>query len=176
MLDCAQVPHVSSPPPPSQGFGSRRGPVRALARLWESWATRSLAMGAVATALDILVLLLCVKALLLPNPVGAMIGVVAGSIWTFFANRYIAFRDHDPNLAPQAAKFALATFGSMWVHAGAVWLLADRLGLNVVLAKLLADIAIFSVGQLVLLRYVVFPRRKPEALVPVPERLPEIAG
>lgn len=134
-----------------------------MSRLWGSWATRSLSMGAIATALDIAVLLVCVKLFGLANPVGAMIGVVAGAVWTFFANRYIAFRDHEPKLAPQALKFGLATFGSMWIHAGAVWLLADRLGLNVVVAKLLADIAVFSVGQLLLLRYVVFPKKKPAA-------------
>ena len=130
-------------------------------------------MGAIATVLDILVLLLCVKVFALANPVGAMIGVIAGAIWTFFANRYIAFRDHDPKLAPQALKFGIATFGSMWVHAGVVWLLADRLGLNVVLAKLLADIAVFSVGQLLLLRYVVFPKKKEPT--PDADELPEAA-
>lgn len=125
---------------------------------WHSWATRSLALGGVATVLDVCVLLTAVKVLKLPNPVGAMCGVCVGATFTFFANKYFAFRDHHPNLAPQALKFALATGGAMLVHAGVVWELADHLHVNVVLAKLLADIAVFSVGQLFLLRYLVFPK------------------
>ena len=39
---------------------------------WHSWTTRSLAVGGVATALDVLILLVCVKSFHLPNPVGAI--------------------------------------------------------------------------------------------------------
>src|SRR4051794_40876023 len=121
--------------------------LKTLRRLWDSWATRSLAMGGLATVLDVLVLLLCVDGFRLPNPVAAMIGVTVGATFTFFANRHFAFRDHKPDLAPQALKFAIATGGSMFVHAGVVWLLADHFHLHVVIAKLAADVMIFSVGQ-----------------------------
>lgn len=136
---------------------------------WHSWATRSLAVGAVATVLDIAVLLVCVKALSWPNPAGAMVGVLFGSIFTFFANRHFAFRDHNPNLAPQAAKFALATAAGMLAHAQFVYVFADRLGLHVVLAKLGADLIVFTIGQILLLRYFVFPKKKKVAVTPALE-------
>jgi hypothetical protein len=44
--------------------------------------------------------------------------------------------------------------------------LADRLGVPVVLAKLVSDVCVFTFGQLLLLRFFVFPaRRKLEAMV-----------
>lgn len=136
----------------------------ALARwAWHSWATRSLAVGAVATALDVVILLVCVKLFLLPNPVGAMIGVLFGSTFTFFANKYFAFRDHNPGVAPQAAKFVVATAIGMMFHAQFVYFFADRLGLPVVLAKFGADILVFTVGQMLVLRYLIFPKKKASA-------------
>lgn len=116
-------------------------------------------MGAMATALDVMVLLFCVERLRWSNPAGAMAGVAVGAAFAFFANRHFAFRDHHPQLVPQAAKFIAATAMAMVVHALFVWCLADKLGIPVVIAKLIADVAVFSVGQLLVLRYLVFPKR-----------------
>lgn len=135
-------------------------------RFWrwalQSWATRSLAVGAVATAVDIGVLLLCVEVFHFPKPAGAMVGVSVGSTLTFFANRHFAFRDHEPEIAPQALKFLLATAGGMVAHAGCVWFFTDRLAVPLVIAKMMADVCVFTFGQLLVLRYVVFPARRPE--------------
>jgi putative flippase GtrA len=133
---------------------------RLLRWVWESWATRSMAVGGVGALLDIGVLLVCVHAFGLPNPLGAMVGVAVGCTFAFFANRHFAFRDHTPEIAPQALKYALSTAGAMLIHASLVWLLADRWGLPVVLAKVIADFLVFTVGQLLVMRYVVFPKRK----------------
>jgi len=116
-------------------------------------------VGAMATALDVMVLLFCVQRLRWSNPAGAMAGVAVGAAFAFFANRHFAFRDHHPQLVPQAAKFIAATAMAMVVHALFVWCLADKLGIPVVIAKLIADVAVFSVGQLLVLRYLVFPKR-----------------
>lgn len=134
-------------------------------KAYQSWATRSLAIGAVATLVDLGVLLLCVRILHFRNPVAAMCGVVTGAVLTFIANRHFAFRDNTPDIAPQALKFVLATGVAMLVHASFVWFFADHLHVPVVVAKLLADIIVFSVGQLLVLRYLVFPQKKakPEA-------------
>jgi putative flippase GtrA len=120
----------------------------------------ALAIEGVAAGLDILTLVICVYGFAVPNPVAAMAGVVVGGIFAFFANRRFAFRDHKPELAPQAIKFAISTGGAMLIHAGLVWLLANRWGSPVVIAKLAADVAVFSIGQLFVLRYLVFPKRK----------------
>lgn len=137
--------------------------VRLLTRLWRSWATRSLAVGGVATALDVLTLLACVKLARLPTPLAAMCGVVVGAVWAFFANRRFAFQDSAGRLGPQALRYGVATGVAMLVHAALVGWLADRVGVPVVLAKLGADVAVFTVGQLLLLRYVVFPKGAPAA-------------
>ncbi len=142
------------------GARSKRATILGWAkRAYDSWATRSLAVGAIATAIDILILLVCVRRLGLSNPEGAMCGVAVGATFAFFANRHFAFRDHTPQLAPQAAKFIASTGVAMLIHAAFVWFLADRLGTPVVIAKLIADVAVFSVGQLLVLRYLVFPSR-----------------
>lgn len=144
-----------------------RGLVALAKWAWHSWATRSLAVGAAATAIDVCVLLVCVTLFRMPNPLGAMVGVLFGSTFTFFANKFFAFRDHNPKLAPQAAKFVLATSVGMLIHAQFVYLFADKLGFNVVLAKFGADILVFSVGQMLVLRYFIFPKKQP--LEPEPE-------
>jgi putative flippase GtrA len=114
-------------------------------------------VGAVATLLDLTVLLMLVKGLRLPNPLAAMAGVAVGATFSFFANRQLAFTDRSAELAPQALKFAWATALGMGAHGVVVYQLADRLGMPVVLAKLAADVVVFSVGQLLVLRYLVFP-------------------
>ncbi|HVE83758.1 MAG TPA: GtrA family protein [Myxococcales bacterium] len=146
---------VEAPP----GAGPIARAARLVRRAWASWATRSLAMGAIATTLDVVTLLVAVKLLHWPNPVGAMAGVVVGGTFTFIANRLVAFTDARGTLRAQLVKFVLSTGSAMVVHAGLVYALADRLGVPVVAAKLAADVAVFSVGQMLMLRYVVFPRR-----------------
>ena len=131
-----------------------------LSRLARSWASRSLAVGAVATVVDIGVLLLCVRWLGFPNPLGAAVGVTVGSTVAFFGNRTFAFPDCEPELRPQLVRFAATVSVGIAVHAPLVGVLADLFGVPVVLAKLIADLAVFGLGQLFLLRYFVFPEAK----------------
>lgn len=131
-------------------------------KIWHSWATRSLGVGAVATALDVVILLIVVKSFGLPNPVGAAVGVTFGTIFTFFANKHFAFRDRRPELAPQALKYVATWLPAMAIHATLVGLLADRVHVPVVISKLIADVLVFAVGNLLILRYIVFPRDKPQ--------------
>jgi putative flippase GtrA len=131
-----------------------------LARLSRGWASRSLAVGAVATFVDVCVLLVCVRLLGFPNPAGAAVGVAVGSTVAFFGNRTFAFRDTEPEMAPQLIRFVATVSVGMAVHASLVHVLADMFAVPVVLAKLIADLAVFGLGQLFLLRYVVFPKAK----------------
>ena len=94
---------------------------------------------------------------------GAMLGVAVGSAVAFLGNRRFAFRSSARALAPEALRFLAGTLAGMGVHAMLVRTLADRLGVPVVLAKLVSDVCVFTFGQLLLLRFFVFPvRRKPE--------------
>jgi len=136
-----------------------------LARIWNSWATRSLAVGAVATVLDLAIGLTLRNLLHVETRIAAMSGVIIGSTFTYFANRYFAFRDENPALASSMLKFVLATVISSLVHGQFVVWLTDRLGVPFALSKVLADLAIFSVGQLLVLRYLVFPKVAAKPLV-----------
>jgi len=137
----------------------RSGPARLLRWALGSWAIRSLAAGGVATFLDIAVLLFCVKLLHFPNPLGAALGVLVGSIFTFFANKHFAFKDRHPERG-QALRYAATTAVAMGVHALLIYVMANLWNIPVVVAKMAADLLVFSVGQLLLLRYVVFPKQK----------------
>ena len=134
-------------------------------RLSRSWAARSLQVGALATLVDIAVLLTCVRVLRLPTPVGAAVGVAIGATLAFFLNRSFAFRAQGTPVTGQAVRFMISTLIAMSIHAPLVGVLADRLDVPVVVAKLFADVLVFSIGQLLALRFLVFrksSRRPPE--------------
>ncbi len=135
-------------------------------RLLRSWAARSLQVGAVATVVDICVLLVCVRLLKLPTPVGAAAGVAIGSTLAFFLNRTFAFRAQGTPVAGQAVKFVISTLIAMSIHAPLVGILADRLDVPVVVAKLIADVLVFSIGQLLALRFLVFRKASRETPQP----------
>lgn len=132
-----------------------------LKKAYHSWATRSLAIGALATVIDLALGLACLHLLGLSTRVGAMSGVAVGAAFTFFANRHFAFKEHNPALAKPALKFLLVTALAMGVHGQFVVLMRDHAGIPFVVSKVIADLAVFSVGQLFVLRYLVFPRAKP---------------
>ena len=132
-------------------------------RLLRSWAARSLQVGALATVVDICVLLICVRVLRLPTPVGAAIGVAIGSTLAFFLNRSFAFRAQGTPVTGQAVKFIISTLIAMSIHAPLVGILADWLDVPVVVAKLIADVLVFSVGQLLALRFLVFRKAARQA-------------
>ena len=130
-----------------------------LLKVWESWATRSLAVGAVATVLDI-GLGASLLAFGASTRLAAMVGVALGALFTFFANRHFAFRDHDPKLASPALRFVAVTVLSMLVHGQFVVWLRDSFGVPYVVSKMMADLAVFTFGQLLVLRFIVFPKAK----------------
>lgn len=139
---------------PSGGEGSLR-----------SWAVPSLLVGAVATVVDVGVLLAAMRWLGASSAGGAMLGVAVGSTVAFLGNRRFAFRSSATSWVPEALRFVAGTFAGMLVHAMLVRTLADRVGVPVVLAKLVSDVCVFTFGQLLLLRFFVFPaRRKLQAI------------
>jgi putative flippase GtrA len=93
-----------------------------------------------------------------PRVLAAMSGVAVGATLSFVLNKYFAFRDHDAKVAPQLARYALATGAAMFVHAGFIFLLTSKLGIYYVVSKFIADIVVFSGGHMLLMRFLVFPR------------------
>ena len=136
------------------------GPVTKAARLLEwlknQWATRSLAVGAVSTVFDLGIggTLLWAGA---PTRAAAMTGTLFGSVFSYFANRSFAFRDRDPSRST-FLRYAAVTVVASTIHGQfVVWF--SGLGLPYVAAKMASDFIVYTVGQLLLLRYVVFPRK-----------------
>jgi putative flippase GtrA len=125
-----------------------------------SWAVPSLLVGAGATAVDVGVLLAAIRWLHASSAGGAMLGVAVGSTVAFLGNRRFAFRTSASAWMPEALRFLAGTTAGMLVHAALVRTLADGLGVPVVLAKLVSDVCVFTFGQLLLLRFFVFPVRR----------------
>jgi putative flippase GtrA len=131
-----------------------------LQRLLGSWATRSLALGAVATVLD-LSLGTSLRWLGVRTDLAAMSGTTLGAVFAFFANRSFAFRDHHQPMAKAALKFVLVSATLILIHGQVVKLLCDGQGLPYPLAKVLADVLVITFNHPLLLRYFVFPKAKP---------------
>ena len=143
---------------PAQRPGAR--PARlTFERLRQFWAVRSLAAGALSSCLDLVVLIALVQLGHLNPVLGSMVGVVAGGTVNFFLNKYFAFRDRDPKVGRQILRYAVGTGIALGLHAAVVYTLTVHLRLNYILAKLAADVLVFSVGGLLLNRYVVFPEK-----------------
>lgn len=130
-------------------------------RVLASWAVRSLGVGALATSLD-LALGTTLLALGVPTRFAAMSGTTLGATFGFFANRRFAFQDHAQSLGSSAVRYVLVVLGTSAVHGQVVVWFRDGLGLPYVAAKLLADLLVLLPSQLVLMRYLVFPRAKPQ--------------
>jgi hypothetical protein len=88
--------------------------------------------------------------------VGASVG--------FTLNRGVAFRDAGP-VIPAILRYVAAFGLLMALHAGAVGVLTGPWRIPLVLAKACADVSLLAGGQLLLLRYIVFPRNKGAAEV-----------
>ena len=127
-------------------------------KVLKSWATLSLAAGAVATAFD-LALGTTLLQLGTPTRVAAMVGTAFGSTIAFFLNRYVAFREKKPKVAMPALRFLFVTLIGITIHGQLVVLLRDELGIAYVPAKMFADLCVFTFAQLVIFRYFVFPKR-----------------
>lgn len=129
-------------------------------RSLRAWAVPSLLVGAVATLVDVGILLAALRWLHASSAGGAMLGVAVGSTIAFLGNRRFAFRSSASDWFPEALRFLAGTAAGMLVHAALVRTLADRAGVPVVLAKLVSDVCVFTFGQLLLLRFFVFPARR----------------
>jgi putative flippase GtrA len=101
-------------------------------------------------------------ALHLPTRAAAMTGTVLGAVFTFVANQRFAFKDSGSHLtlSRSMVRFAAATLFASVVHGQLVVWLRDTFGVPFVPSKIVSDVLVFTLGQLVLLRYVVFPKAK----------------
>lgn len=128
-----------------------------LSRFFANWTVRSILIGAVGSVVDLCVLLFTAKVLGFPAPAAAACGVTCGATTNFLLNRRFAFQMHGQPIAGPALRFAFGTALLVLVHAAVVAVLTDMRA-PLLVAKYSADVLVLLGGNLVLLRYFVFPR------------------
>ncbi len=158
-----------------------------LQRLRKWWVARSLVVGALAVVVDLTignlllwigklngfdrttqwsVSLLGLRPTLNLTSTAAMVGGIFGPITTYFLNRSFAFADSKAPVHKSAAKFVAAIGVGTIVHGQLVYWLRDVVGFDFVPSKLIADVMIFTVPQLLVLRFFIFPKAKVEPPAP----------
>lgn len=137
----------------------RSHPIKAL----RSWISVSLIGSMVGTVFDLAVVITLVQAAHFNPALAAPCGVLVGATANFFVNKIFAFKDSHGHTGVQLARFLGGTALAAAVHAGLVHVLTNKLGIFYVFSKLIADVLVFTVGNLFLLRFVVFPKNRHHA-------------
>jgi putative flippase GtrA len=135
-----------------------RHPGRTLMTAVKHWAGMSTLFGSLSTVFDLGLVIFLVQGFHFNAVVAAPLGVFFGSAVNFTLNRLFAFRDSRGHLFFQAMRFFAGTVVAATVHAGVVYVLTDRWHVYYVISKFVADILVFTVGNLLLYRYLVFPK------------------
>lgn len=129
-----------------------------LARFFSNWTVRSVLIGAVGSVVDLCILLTCAKLFAWPAPLAAACGVTCGATANFFLNRRFSFQMHGQPIAGPALRFFGGTAILVALHAIVVATLTHQLRAPLLAAKYSADVLVLLGGNLVLLRYFVFPK------------------
>jgi putative flippase GtrA len=135
-----------------------RHPWTTLMAVVRHWAGMSTLFGSLSTVFDLGLVIVLVQIFRFNPVVAAPIGVFFGSAVNFTLNRLFAFRDSRGHLFFQAMRFFVGTVIAATVHAGVVYVLTERLHVYYVISKFAADILVFTGGNLLLYRYLVFPK------------------
>lgn len=131
---------------------------RWLQRLKDLWAIRSLVVG-VGAVLIAVVLGWVVLGLGGPTRLATMGGLAVAWVFTYVANKTWAFSDSDASVAGSTVRFVLMAVGTTLVHGQVVVWLTEGVGLPWTVAKLLGDVLVVTVPNLLIMRFIVFPRR-----------------
>jgi putative flippase GtrA len=119
------------------------------------WATRSLAVGAVAAAFDWSTAATLLWAQV-PTRVATMTGATLGATVSYLGNRFFAFQDIDRHSNSSLLRYATVVAVLIAIHGQTVVALTC-VGFAFPAAKLTADMTVFNLAQLLLLRKFVFP-------------------
>jgi len=142
-------------------------------RLVRSWISVSLIGNLIGTVFDLGVVIALVQEAHFNPAAAAPCGVAVGATANFFVNKRFAFKDSRGHTGAQLARFLGGTALAAAVHAGLVYLLTNKLGIFYVFSKLISDVLVFTVGNMFLLRFVVFPKNRAHAK---PETAPRHAA
>lgn len=104
---------------------------------------RSLLVGGVATAVDLLALALLVQVAELPPTAANVPALLAGVAVQFAGNKWFAFRDASRDLVRQSAQFALIEVGAVLLNALAFHLLVVATPTPYPVARAVASCAVY---------------------------------
>lgn len=113
--------------------------------------------GVVATGFD-LALLVFMVGHHVPVPTATFIAALTGAAANFVLNKYVAFRDRSPINLRQLARFQLVSIVTALLMAAAMQLVAVRLGVPVLIAKLGCAAVLFALWSYPAQRRLVFTR------------------
>lgn len=91
-------------------------------------------------------------------PVATFIAALVGAATIFVINKYVAFRDHSPINLRQLARFGFVAVAAAALMAVAMKIVAVKLGVPVVLAKLACAAVVFAIWTYPAQRRLVFVR------------------
>ena len=111
--------------------------------------------GVVATGLDLALLVFAVRHHV-PVPTATFIAALTGAAANFVLNKYVAFRDRSPINLRQLARFQLVSIVTALLMAAAMQLVAVRLGVPVLVAKLGCAAVLFALWSYPAQRRLVF--------------------
>jgi putative flippase GtrA len=113
--------------------------------------------GAVATAVDVCVLVLMVQHAA-PIAAAAFCGAALGAVTNFALNKYVAFRDRSAITVTQLARFGLVAVATAALMAVAMHIVAVELGVPYLVAKLICAVVVFAAWSYPAQRRLVFRR------------------
>src|SRR5262245_59001272 len=121
--------------------------------------------GGLSTAADVAVLTILVEAGA-PIAVSAFVGSMVGAVVCYLMNKYVAFRDRSRVRAAQLAAFGLVAAATALMMALAMQLVAVKLGVPYLLAKLICAAVVFVVWSYPAQKRLVFRVSRERAAVP----------
>ena len=116
--------------------------------------------GVVATAVDMSVLVLLVRHGVAIAP-SAFVAASAGAVTCFALNKHVAFRDRSRTSVGQLTRFAAVAVATALLVALAMELVAVKLGVPYVAAKLVCSALVFAVWTYPAQRRLVFAKELP---------------
>jgi putative flippase GtrA len=114
----------------------------------------------VATGVDFGTMIAVVQLLRGSPVVGTVAGASLGAITNFSLGRKWTYRRDDAPLAGQAFRYALVSGGSLLLNAAGEYLLAVRLGLGYLLARVVVAVAVSNLWNFPLQSLVVFKKKR----------------
>jgi putative flippase GtrA len=125
-----------------------------LARLAQ-WL-RHHAAAAVGTAADFLVMVAMVEVVGLVPATATAVGAAGGAATNFLLGRHWAYRRPDGGVLGQALRYVVVSGAGLGLNAGGVYLLAHRVGLHYVAARVITAVVVANAWSYPMQRFFVF--------------------